>query len=280
MICSISLGLGGALPYNGHIRQSIKDAVDGLHVALIMDGNGRWAMQRGRGRLWGHVKGVRTLRRVIQSCPDMGIRYLTVYAFSSENWQRDSHEVKGLMQLFDKYLTTRIQELHDNGVCLRVIGDHSRLSDRLQRAIEQAQALTAGNTRMGLQVALSYGGRSELVAAARQAMILAQQGALAPEALDEATLSRFLWSYPWPDPDLCVRTGGEMRLSNYLLWQLSYSELIFLPTLWPDFSVQDLHNCVQTYRLRHRRFGQATKKVVCEIQQEKQRSDKLCSTWG
>ena len=226
-----------------------------VHVAIIMDGNGRWAQRQGRNRLWGHQKGARALKKVVQACPDKGVRYLTVYAFSTENWHRDPAEVSGLMQLFQRYLVRETPRLHKEGVCLRIIGDRTALDPTLVAQMEQSETLTQHNTRLGLQVALNYGGRDDIVQATQKLATLVQDGHLKPEAITFDHVAGALWTHPWPDPDLLIRTGGEVRLSNYLLWQLSYTELLFFSQCWPDFTVEDFQSAITAYGARKRQFG-------------------------
>lgn len=226
-----------------------------FHIAIIMDGNGRWAQRQGKNRLWGHQKGATTLKEIVRACPKEGVRYLTVYAFSSENWKRESFEVNGLMKLFAKYLRSETQELHKEGVCLRIIGNRNRLSPSLVKLIEHAEALTQHNTRLGLQVAIDYGGRDEVVHAARTLAQMACDKHILPHEITHHHIEQSLWTSSWPDPDLMIRTAGEMRLSNFLLWQLSYTELLFVPQCWPEFTAQDLSSAVSSYNQRHRKFG-------------------------
>ncbi len=206
-------------------------------------------------RIWGHTKGVSTLRDIVRCCPDFGVDYLTVYAFSSENWQRPAQEVSGLLDLFQDYLQKETEELHRQGVCLRIIGDKKRLTAKLQALIQQAEDLTKHNTSLKLQIALSYGSRDEIVGAAKKlALDLANQRLTLNDITCES-FSQALETAPWPDPDVLIRTGGERRLSNYLLWQLSYTELFFVDTYWPDFLPKDLEEILASYAQRVRRFG-------------------------
>jgi undecaprenyl diphosphate synthase len=226
-----------------------------LHVAVIMDGNGRWAKSRGLPRTAGHKKGVDAVRRALEAAQDLGIRYLTLFSFSSENWGRPQDEVSDLMQLLRFYLRAEIATLHRNGVRLRVIGDRSRLAPDIISMIEHAEGLTAGNTRLDLMIALSYGARQEITQAARHLAEEAVAGRLDPADIDEARFAAALFTAGIPDPDLLIRTSGEKRISNFLLWQCAYAELIFLDTLWPDFSKRDLEDALQEYRRRDRRYG-------------------------
>jgi undecaprenyl diphosphate synthase len=221
------------------------------HVAIVMDGNGRWAKRRFLMRFFGHKKGVDTLVRTVQACADRGIEYLTVFAFSSENWKRPSEEVSGLMQLVLVAVSQYLGKLADDGVRIRIIGDRTLVSDKLRQAWEQAESSTRDNRRITLSVAFNYGGRWDIVQACRRAI---EAGVKADE-LDEARLNQFMALSHAPDPDLFIRTGGEVRISNFLLWQVAYSELFFTDRLWPEFSEADLDEALADYARRERRFG-------------------------
>jgi len=221
------------------------------HVAVVMDGNGRWARQRYMPRFFGHKQGVDTLVRVVNAFADRGVEYLTVFAFSSENWKRPSEEVSGLMGLVLVAVSKYLSRMAGEGVRIRIVGDRSAVSDKLRRAWEQAEELTRHNTRINLSVAFNYGGRWDVVQACRQALA---QG-IDPEQLDEAWLSRHMALSFAPDPDLFIRTGGEMRMSNFLLWQAAYSELFFTECLWPDFGEAEIDAALAAYAQRDRRFG-------------------------
>jgi undecaprenyl diphosphate synthase len=225
------------------------------HVAVIMDGNGRWAKARGLPRTAGHKKGVDAVRRTVQAARELGIGYLTIFSFSSENWRRPEEEVSDLMQLLRFYLRSEIAELHKGGVRLRVIGDRSRLSLDIVQLIEKAESLTSDNRALTLVVALSYGSRQEITQAARRLAEEVRDGRLDPAAIDEQALSARLFTADIPDPDLIVRTSGEKRISNFLLWQAAYAEFVFLDTLWPDFTKRDLETAVEEFLRRERRFG-------------------------
>ena len=223
-----------------------------MHVAIIMDGNGRWANARNRPREWGHRHGAKTVPRVVEAAPDLGIRTLTLYAFSSDNWQRPVREVGLLMRLFSRYLRTEIEELADNGVELKVIGRRDRLEAPLLRAIEHAEALTRGKRRMRLRLAVDYSARDLLADAACEA---AKAGGATKQEM-AALLGRAMHDTgPSPDVDLLIRTGGEQRLSDFLLWECAYAELLFTPRMWPDFEAEDLARAVEEYHGRDRRFG-------------------------
>jgi undecaprenyl diphosphate synthase len=215
-----------------------------------MDGNGRWARQRHLPRVAGHRAGVRAIRPVMEACHEAGVHILTLYAFSTENWQRPRGEVTALMRLFGETIDREVGELHENGVQIRVLGDRARLSESLQRKVAQAEALTAGDTSAILNVAINYGGRREIVDAVRE---LAESGDLT--ALDESVISDALYTRGLPDPDLIVRTAGELRISNFLLWQAAYAELYVTDTLWPDFGENAIHDALTDYSNRERKFG-------------------------
>jgi undecaprenyl diphosphate synthase len=222
------------------------------HVAVIMDGNGRWARQRGLPRLAGHRAGTEALRRLIEGCVEFGIPVLTIYAFSTENWKRPAHEVRGLMFLLEEVIERQIDELDRNGVQLRHVGWLDNVPPHLRRAIRHAVDRTQGNDRLILNVAFNYGSRQEIVRAVRG--IVAD--GIPPEEIDEACLERHLETAGLPDPDLVIRTSGEMRLSNFLLWQVAYAEIYCTPTLWPDFDREELWRALQSYAHRDRRFGE------------------------
>lgn len=220
-----------------------------------MDGNGRWAAARGLPRIEGHRRGSEAARQCTEACIEAGIPYLTLYAFSSENWKRPKQEVSALMMLLEQFLDQRIDEMHRNGIRLRAIGRLYELPASCQRKLEQAMRTTENNTRLTLILALSYGGREEITDAVRSLVADARAGRLHEDQVDAALISSRLYTRDWPDPDLLIRTSGEMRLSNFLLWQLSYTELHVTPKLWPDFTKEDLHSAIEDYVRRHRRFG-------------------------
>lgn len=226
-----------------------------LHVAIIMDGNGRWATQRGWPRLMGHRRGAERVREIVEACPACGITHLTIYAFSTENWKRSTEEVLGLMSLFSRYIRREADRLRAEGVRLRFIGDRTRLEPRLQRLMSGIETLTERNDRLHLTVAINYGGRNELMRAARRVARAVARGELAPEAVDEAEIEARLDTHDLPDPDLVIRTSGETRVSNYLLWQAAYAEYEFTPTLWPDFNPDELREILARFARRERRFG-------------------------
>ncbi len=225
------------------------------HVAIIMDGNGRWARARGLPRTAGHKRGAEAVRRTVETAREMGIGYLTLYAFSSENWKRPAGEVTDLMGLLRLYLRNEVSNLNRNGVRLKVIGDRSRLGPDIVALIEESEAKTAGNVALTLVLALSYGGRQEIVEVARRMARAAQNGTLDPDAISEADFAAGLFTAGIPDPDLVIRTSGEKRLSNFLLWQSAYAELVFLDVLWPDFGRAELEAAVNDFHNRERRYG-------------------------
>ncbi len=225
------------------------------HIAIVMDGNGRWAEKRKRPRTMGHQAGVRTLRQTVEHCARLGISTLTVFAFSSENWNRPKGEVSRLMDLFMRALDKEISGLHENGIRVFFVGDRSAFQQELQERMEDAEILTRNNSRMTLNVAANYGGRWDIVQAAKQLARKVQQGKINPEDITESTFSRQITNGDTPDPDLFIRTGGEMRISNFLLWQSAYAEFYFTPVLWPDFNTDEMDQALAAYRLRERRFG-------------------------
>ena len=224
------------------------------HVAIIMDGNGRWARRRGLPRIAGHRAGTENLRKIIRACVEFGIKILTIYAFSTENWGRPRSEVDGLMNILESVIDRELGELHANGVQLRHLGRLEGLAEHLQRKVRQAVAMTRNNDRLILNVAFNYGGRAEIVDAVRK--IIAD--GIPPEQVDETLISFYLYTAGLPDPDLIIRTSGEMRLSNFLIWQGAYSEYYSTPTLWPDFDKEELRKALFDYAGRERRFGLVT----------------------
>src|SRR5215469_4562091 len=225
------------------------------HVAIIMDGNGRWAKARGLPRIAGHRAGAEAVRRTLTASVELGIKYLTLFGFSSENWKRPADEVSDLMGLLRHYIRGEIAELHRNGVRLRVIGERAKLPPDVVGMIGNAETLTAANDRLNLSIALSYGGRAEIALAARRLAEDVASGRMAPGAIDEDAFAARLLTAGIPDPDLLIRTSGEQRISNFLLWQTAYAELVFTPTLWPDFAKGDLEKAVRDFHGRDRRYG-------------------------
>jgi undecaprenyl diphosphate synthase len=232
------------------------------HVAIIMDGNGRWARHRLMPRLEGHRQGAKAVRRAVEFARRNGIGFLTVYAFSTENWQRPSAEVTGLMKLLGQFLDTELEELHSNGIRFRTIGDLERLPKGLRAKIQAGIERTSGNTSLVLSVALSYGGRQEIVSAAQAIAAAAKSGTLDEHSINEDVFETFLATHGLPDPDLLIRTGGEMRISNFLLWQCAYAELYFTSVLWPDFGDEEFMKAVEEYGQRQRRFGMISEQIL------------------
>jgi undecaprenyl diphosphate synthase len=231
------------------------------HIAIVMDGNGRWAEQRKRPRTMGHQAGVRALRGAVEHCVRIGIGTLTVFAFSSENWNRPQREVSRLMELFMRALDKEVGELHENGVCVRFIGERSAFQPELRDSMARAEQLTRENCKLKLNVAVNYGGRWDILQAAKRLAREAASGALDPERIDMAVFAGALTTAPAPDPDLFIRTGGEMRISNFLLWQSAYTEFYFTPALWPDFNDDELDRAIAAFQSRERRFGKTGKQV-------------------
>ncbi|MBF7729703.1 polyprenyl diphosphate synthase [Pseudomonas sp. N040] len=231
------------------------------HVAIIMDGNNRWAKRRMLPGVAGHKAGVSAVRAVIKTCAEAGVEVLTLFAFSSENWQRPADEVSALMELFLLALRREARKLNDNGIQLRIIGDRSRFHPELQAAMQQAEALTAKNTRFVLQVAANYGGQWDIVQAAQQLARRVQRGELQPDGITAENLQACLMGADLPLPDLCIRTGGEHRISNFLLWQLAYAELYFSELFWPDFKQEAMRAALADYASRQRRFGMTSEQV-------------------
>jgi undecaprenyl diphosphate synthase len=225
------------------------------HVAIIMDGNGRWAKSRGLPRIAGHRRGAEAVRRTVKAAVELGIRYLTLFGFSSENWKRPADEILDLMGLLRHYIRGEVAELHRQGVRFRVIGDRTKLPADIVTLIDNAEALTRENQQLDLAVALSYGGRAEIALATRRIAAEVKAGRLELDAVDEACFPRFLLTDGIPDPDLLIRTSGEQRISNFLLWQSAYAELVFTSTLWPDFAKADLEGALRDYHGRERRYG-------------------------
>ncbi|MBB95823.1 MAG: di-trans,poly-cis-decaprenylcistransferase [Rhodobacteraceae bacterium] len=225
------------------------------HVAIIMDGNGRWAQARGRPRLFGHHAGAKRVRDVVRACPELGVKYLTIFAFSTENWKRTQVEVAGLMSLFRRYIAKETKDLFSEGVRVRFIGDRDRLDPKLVDLMRGLEEMTKENDLVHLTVALNYGSRDEVARATKLLARDVAQGKLDPEDVDESTLTGYLDTRVLPDPDLVIRTSGEARISNFLLWQSAYAEYEFVDTLWPDFSPEELGRLCRNYGARDRRFG-------------------------
>lgn len=227
------------------------------HVAVIMDGNGRWAKKRGLPRLEGHRQGAKTVRSIIEAANEKGLSYLTLWAFSSENWNRPLEEIQGLFKLLSIYLKRYLADLHKNNIRLKVLGQKDRLPEDVREIVQFAENLTAPNTGMTLVIALSYGGRAEMTDAVRQVAEAVAENKIALSEISEDLLTSFLWTgrADIPDPDFLIRTSNEQRLSNFMMWQLSYTELFFTETLWPDFTKEDFYEALECYKRRERRYG-------------------------
>lgn len=228
------------------------------HVAIILDGNGRWAKSKGMPRNYGHVQGAKTVEVICEEAYRMGIQYLTVYAFSTENWNRPKEEVDALMTLLRNYMKTCLKTAAKNNMCVRVIGEKSRLDQDIRDRIEQLEEATKENTGLHFQIAINYGGRDEIVRTVRQLSWQVQRGELTPEQITEESISDALDTKGIPEPDLLIRTCNELRISNFLLWQLAYTEFYFTPVAWPDFSKEELMKAVEAYNKRDRRYGLVT----------------------
>lgn len=226
------------------------------HIAVIMDGNGRWALKRGLPRTMGHKKGAEVVIDIAKAAKNMGIKYLTIYAFSTENWKRSKEEVDTLMGLLRDYLSRDFKELDKENIRIRFIGEREMLAPDIIEKMEKLETQTQNNTEATLVIALSYGSRAEITHAVRQIGKKIKSGDILPENIDEKTISGMLYTKDIPDPDILIRTSGEQRLSNYLLWQLAYTEMFFTPTPWPDFTAKELKKIIETYQMRERRYGQ------------------------
>ena len=231
------------------------------HIAIIMDGNGRWAKQHTIGRIRGHKKGAQAVRTTVRTCREIGIKYLTLFAFSIENWGRPEEEVKALMSLLEEYLTKETKELQKKGIRLTTIGEINRLHPKLKRKLLQAKTQTAKNNEMILNLALSYGGQDEIIYAVKKIIQDSKKGKLDINEINKETFARYLYTCGMPDPDLLIRTSGEYRISNFLLWQIAYTELYFTNVLWPDFTKDDLFRAIASYQKRERRFGLTTEQL-------------------
>ena len=245
---------------------SVREKIDveklPVHIAIIMDGNGRWAIQHGKDRVFGHQQGVEAVRQVIEASAELGIRFLTLYAFSTENWGRPDDEVMALMGIMVQSLNNETNTLLKNNIRLTSIGDHERLADDVRERLFETIKLTSGSTGLNLIIALSYSSRWEIVEAVRKIALETSKGIIAPETINEEKFEKYLTTYGVPDPDLMIRTSGELRISNFLLWQLAYSELYFTEILWPDFGKEELYNAIIDYQNRERRFGKTSEQIA------------------
>lgn len=231
------------------------------HVAIIMDGNGRWAKEQGQDRLFGHYQGVESVRDIVEGCAELGIEYLTLYAFSTENWDRPEDEVTGLMELLVKTIRSEVETLNKNKIRLHVIGDMEMLPTYAQKELEEALEITQKNSGMNLIMALSYSGRWEILNAVKNIASAVEKGSLQVDEIDQNTFQDFLCTKDFPDPELMIRTSGEFRISNFLLYQLAYAELYFTPVRWPDFRKQNLYEALLDYQNRERRFGKISEQI-------------------
>lgn len=247
------------------IKQNADNRQAPVHVAIIMDGNGRWAQQRGLPRIAGHQQGVEAVHHVVDGCTRLGVKYLSLFAFSSENWGRPQQEVDALMQLLIEFLASQRQKMLDTGVRLRIVGDTTRMSRSVQQALADAEDATSKGQGLTLVLALSYGGRDEILRAVKRLLIKVQEGSLDLDQLDTDLFSTFLDIADMPPADLMIRTSGEMRISNFLLWQAAYTELYFTDVLWPDFDQQELLKAVEDYHHRRRRFGLTDDQMALDL---------------
>lgn len=245
---------------------SFKDQIDNSklpqHIAVIMDGNGRWAKEKGKNRVFGHTNGVKAVRDTAEACAELGIKHLTLYAFSTENWNRPVTEVSALMQLLLKTVRLEISTLNKNNIRLKAIGDLSALPESTAKELKHAIDSTAGNTRMDLILAINYSGKSELVKATREIAAKIADNSLALNAIDEHTIESHLYTAGIPNPELMIRTSGEQRISNFLLWQLAYTEFYFTEVMWPDFNKEELYKAIVTFQNRERRFGKISEQLT------------------
>ncbi len=231
------------------------------HIAIVMDGNGRWAKKRNRPRNMGHQAGLKALKTAIRHCGQLGVKTLTVFAFSSENWNRPAVEVSRLMEIFLRALDKEVDELHKNGICLRFVGDLDAFNTAIQSRMSRAQSLTAANKQLVINIAVNYGGRWDITQAAKRLAESVARESMPISGIDESTFAEYLTLAQSPDPDLFIRTGGEMRISNFLLWQSAYTEFYFTTVLWPDFNEQSLDGAVKAFQSRERRFGHTSDQI-------------------
>lgn len=231
------------------------------HVAIVMDGNGRWAKKRKKPRLYGHKVGADSVREIVEMSRELGIGYLTLYAFSSENWNRPKQEVSGLMSILKSYLVSELERMEKNGIRLNCLGDIAKLPNGVRHTLEDTMSRTAANDKMVLNLALSYGARDEICRAIKNIVGLCQEGSISPEQIDHHLFSEHLYTADQPDPDLLIRTGGEQRLSNFLLWQVSYAEIYFSETMWPDFRREAFLEALHDFQSRERRFGKTGEQI-------------------
>jgi undecaprenyl diphosphate synthase len=246
------------------LKQNILSGTVPRHIAIIMDGNGRWAQQRGKMRIFGHKNALTAVRESVEGAAEIGVEYLTLYAFSTENWNRPKNEVDALMDLLVQAIRKEVPKLNENGIKLEAIGDIASLPAKSQKALSKAIQLTSHNDKMTLVLALSYSSRWEITQAVKQISEKVQEGKLTLAEINEQVVSQHLCTKNYPDPELMIRTSGEQRISNFLLWQIAYAELYFTPILWPDFRKKDLFEAVQDFQRRERRFGKTSEQVKVE----------------
>lgn len=245
-----------------NIQEALKKSGEiPVHIAIIMDGNGRWAKKRGLPRVAGHKRGVDTVKEIVEACAEIGVKFLTLYTFSTENWKRPKDEVSTLMRLLLKSLKDRVNELNENDIRLTTIGDLDALPEEVQKQLKIDIERTRNNKKMVLNLALSYSGRWELLEAIKEISKLSEKGKVAEQDIDEKFVSSFLTTKDIPDPDLVIRTSGEFRVSNFLLWQIAYSEFVITETFWPDFSKYDLYDAIKIFQKRERRFGKVSEQI-------------------
>ncbi len=245
-----------------NIQEALKKSGEiPVHIAIIMDGNGRWAKKRGLPRVAGHKRGVDTVKEIVEACAEIGVKFLTLYTFSTENWKRPKDEVSTLMRLLLKSLKDRVNELNENDIRLTTIGDMDSLPEEVQKQLKIDIERTRNNKKMVLNLALSYSGRWELLEAIKEISKLSEKGKVAEQDIDEKFVSSFLTTKDIPDPDLVIRTSGEFRVSNFLLWQIAYSEFVITETFWPDFSKYDLYDAIKIFQKRERRFGKVSEQI-------------------
>jgi undecaprenyl diphosphate synthase len=243
------------------LKQSINKNNIPKHVAIIMDGNGRWAKQQGEDRIFGHHEGVNSVREIVEACGEVGVKYLTLYAFSTENWNRPKEEVDGLMELLVATISMETPKLHEKGVKLEVIGDIESLPISCQNELQESRNITANNTRVTLILALSYSSKWEITNSVKQIAKQVEDGKISASQITQDLIEKHLKTNAWPNPELMIRTSGEHRISNFLLWQLAYAEFYFTDTLWPDFRKNDFFNAIISYQNRERRFGKTSEQL-------------------
>ena len=244
------------------LQQALKQAGEiPVHIAIIMDGNGRWAKRRGLPRVAGHRRGVETVKDIVKACAQVGVKYLTLYTFSTENWKRPKDEVSTLMRLLLRSLKREAKELHENDIRMQTIGDIKSLPEAVQNELRETIKKTAGNKKMTLNLALSYSGRWELIKAVKEIAALASEGKISENEINEANFSKFLTTKDIPDPDLLIRTSGEFRVSNFLLWQIAYTEFFITDVYWPDFNRKHLYEAIKDFQHRERRFGKVSEQI-------------------